>query len=48
MGFAFWEIGLDSTLRPVSREGLLTLKHCDVAIARHDPRRALHPPAPKR
>jgi FkbM family methyltransferase len=48
MGFSFWEILIDSSLRPVSREGLLTLNHCDVAIARDDPRRRLHPPAQKR
>jgi FkbM family methyltransferase len=38
LGFFFWEIRTDSTLRPVPWQEMLTLGHCDVVISRHDPR----------
>ena len=38
MGFAFWQINTDATLRPVPSDDLLTLPHCDVVISRRDPR----------
>lgn len=38
MGFAFWELETDSTLRAADPEALLALPHCDVVISRQDPR----------
>ena len=37
LGFSFWEIRTDSTLRPVPREEMLTIGHCDVVISRQYP-----------
>lgn len=37
LGFAFWEIRVDSTLEPVTPAGMLLLAPCDVVISRRRP-----------
>jgi FkbM family methyltransferase len=37
LGFRFWQIGGESRLRPVAAADLVTLPHCDLFIARHEP-----------